>query len=296
MVQTRVPVVPSTLISLIVIAACVTPPSSGPSAAPTPTRTQAPTTTPTVPRHLTVLLAGDSVPFHLEEMLATVARRRMGWKIVSAAVPACSIYGDALAWADGTPHGDLHHCPGAVDKTQRSMVRRADPDVVIWWDRLSTLPFFTDDGASVRGGSRRFWALRAIAFEETFARLTAGGARVVFVSTEPIGIGVLEHCVGWERRGCREWKRFRMRRYADITQPMNRIMRRYAAAHPDAAVFISITDSICRRNVSPCDDRLWNGQLARPDGTHYLRRGAVRAARAIVREMRTALYGEAFRP
>jgi hypothetical protein len=292
-VRVRLSVVLLVLISWIAIA-CV-PAQPAPSPAPTSTQPQTSTPTPTptrpVPRGLTVLLTGDSVPLHLEETLATVARGLTGWKVVSAAVPACSIYGDPLAWSDGTPHGDLHHCPRAVRKVQRSMLRRAEPEVVIWWDRLSTLSFFTRNGAFVRGGSRRFWALRAVAFEETFARLTAGGARIVFVSTEPIGIGVLERCAGWEKRGCREWRRFRMRHYADITEPMNRIMQRYAADHPDAAVFISITDSICRRNVSPCDDHMWNGQLARPDGTHYWKRGELRAAKAIVREMRTALYG-----
>jgi SGNH domain-containing protein len=286
-VRTRLLVVPVVLLSSILVAGCVKPVRE----ATAPSSTSTPTPRPPVPRDLTVLLAGDSVPLHLEATLAMVAHARFGWTVVSAAVPACSIYGDPLAWADGTPHGPLHSCPRAVRKAQRSMLRRTDPDVVIWWDRLSTLSFFTADGTFVRGGSRRFWALRAAAFEETFARLSAGGARIAFVSTEPIGIGVLERCAGWKKRGCREWRRFRMRHYADITEPMNRIMQRYAADHPDAAVFISITDSICRRNGSPCDDRMWDGQLARPDGTHYWKRGAFRAAGAIVREMRTALYG-----
>lgn len=273
--------------------ACVEAVSPAPARTPTQTRTLTPTPTPTpsVPRGLTVLLTGDSVSVHLEETLATVARRRLGWKVVSAAVRACSIYGDPLAWADGTLHGRLSQCPRSVRKGQRSLVGRADPEVVIWWDRLSTLPFFTRDGVFVRGGSRRFWELRAVAFQKTFARLTTGGARIVFLSTEPIGVGVLELCAGWEKRGCREWRRFRMRHYADISEPMNRMMRRYAAEHPDEAVFISITDSICRRNASPCDDRMGNGKLARPDGTHYRERGALRAAQAIVREMGTALYG-----
>jgi hypothetical protein len=243
------------------------------------------------PRDLTLLLTGDSVSLHLEETLATVVRDRLGWRTVSAAVRACSIYGDPLAWADGKPHGSLDGCPREVRKEQRSMVRRTDPDVVIWWDRLSTLPFFTEDGTLIQAGSRRFWELRAVAFEETFTRLTAGGAQIVFVSTEPIGIGVRKLCGRWQRRGCREWRRFRMTHYTDITEPMNRIMQRYAADHPDEAVFISITDSICRRNVSPCDDRMWNGKLARGDGTHYWKRGKIRAATAIVREMRAALYG-----
>ena len=285
----RLPVVPLVLVSWAVMGACMT--AVSPTPAQTPNPTSIPSPSPSFPRNLTVLLTGDSVSVHLEDILASVARHRLGWTVVSAAVRACSIYGDPLAWADGTPHGRLSKCPRSVRETQRSMVDRADPDVVIWWDRLSTLPFFTRNGVFVPGGSRRFWQLRAVAFEETFARLTAGGARVVFVSTEPIGIGVLDLCAGWERRGCREWRRFRMRHYADITQPMNRIMRRYAADHPNEAAFSSITDSICRRNVSPCDDRFWNGKLTRPDGTHYRERGALRAARAIVQEMRTALYG-----
>lgn len=244
-----------------------------------------------VPRDLTVLLAGDSVPLALKDRLAFVGHARFRWRFASAAVGACSIYGDTLAWPDGTPRGGPYDCSRTVRDLQRSMVGRADPDVVVWWDRLSTMPFLAEDGTFVRAGSARFWALRAVAFEETFARLTAGGARVVFVSTEPIGMGVLVFCAGWEGRGCREWRRFRMRHYSDITQPMNRIMQRYAVDHPESADSITITDWICRRNVSPCDDRFWNGIYARPDGTHYQKRGALRAAKAIVREMAVALNG-----
>ena len=272
------------LVSWPMMGACVR--SEGPPGPPTPTPTLS------LPGgRLTVLVAGDSVPMHLEETLATVVHDRLGWRLVSAAVRACSVYGDPLAWADGRPHGDLGKCPTEVRAMQGSLVGRTDPDVVIWWDRLSTLPFFTEGGTLVPAGSPRFWELRTLAFEETFARLTAGGAKVVFLATEPIGIGVLKLCGGWERRGCRDWRRFRMTHYADITQPMNRIMERYATDHPGAAVFISITDSICRRNVSPCDDRMGNGKLARADGTHYRKRGQLLAAEAIVREMRTALYG-----
>lgn len=275
------------LVLALVLLSCVSPeaPTRPPANPPIPPHTAA------VPRGLTVLIAGDSVPMHLEETLATVVHDRLGWKLVSAAVRACSIYGDPLAWADGTPHGDVRKCPGEVLGLQGSLVDRTDPEIVIWWDRLSTLPFFTEGGTLVPAGSARFWELRALAFEETFARLTAGGARVVFLATEPIGIGVFKRCRDWQKRGCREWRRFRMTHYADITEPMNRIMERYATDHPDAAAFISITGSICRRNVSPCDDRMGNGKPARSDGTHYWKRGQLLAAEAIVREMRTALYG-----
>lgn len=247
---------------------------------------------PPIPRDLTLLLAGDSVPLHLKPALRTAVADVLGWRVVSATVPGCSIYGDDLAWPDGSPHHDPGMCPAEVLTVQRRKVRRATPDVVLWWDRLSTLPILDGNGTFVRAGSERFWRLRMNALEETFERLSARGAWIVFVSTEPIGIGLLESCAGWRTRGCREWRRFRMRHYADITRPMNRILRRYAAEHPDGAVFISITDTICRRDVSPCVDRMWNGRLARPDGTHYDRLGELRAAKAIVLDMRKALRGK----
>jgi hypothetical protein len=256
---------------------------------PVPARTRPAAVTP--PEGLTVLMAGDSVPLHLVETLGVVLDDTLGWDLVSAAVPVCSIYGDPLAWPrSGEPKGDPERCPGLVAPTQASLVQQHDPDVVIWWDRLSTMPFLTAEGDFVRSGSDLFWELRAIAFEDTLARLRAGGGTIVFVSTEPIGIGFTERCAGVKTRNC-AWRRFRMNRYGDVTQPHNRMLRRYAAAHPEEAVFITITDAICRWNVSPCDDRMWNGALARPDGTHYEERGEIRAARAIVRDLRVALYG-----
>lgn len=237
----------------------------------------------------TVLIAGDSVPLHLVDTLGLVLDDTLGWDLVSAAVPICSIYGDPLAWPkSGKPKGDPERCPGIVAPTQASLVQEHDPDVVIWWDRLSTIPFFTAEGELARAGSDRFWEHRAIAFEDTLARLRAGGGTIVFVATEPIGIGFTERCAGKDTMNC-AWRRFRMNRYEDVTQPHNRMLRRYAAAHPDEAVFITITDTICRSNVSPCDDRMWGGSLARPDGTHYEKKGELRAARAIVRDMRAAL-------
>jgi SGNH domain (fused to AT3 domains) len=242
------------------------------------------------PRGLTVLLTGDSVPLHIADVLGNVLKDKLGWHLVSAAVPNCSIHGDPLAWPNGEPKDNPERCPGIVAPLQASLVQQHDPDFVIWWDRLSTMPFLTEGGDFVQSGSARFWEHRAIRFQDTIARLRAGGARIVFVATEPIGIAFKERCAGSTKLGC-VWNRFRLRHYSNVTQPLNRIMRQYAAAAPAEAVFISITDTICRWNVSPCNDRMWNGRLARPDATHYLGRGELRASRAIVYDMRTALYG-----
>lgn len=245
----------------------------------------------TLAEGLTVLIAGDSVPLHLVDTMGLVLDDTLGWDLVSAAVPICSVYGDPLAWPkSGKSKGDPERCPGLVPRTQASLVQQHDPDVVIWWDRLSTMPFLTAEGELARSGSDRFWRHRTIGFENTLARLRAGGGTIVFVATEPIGVGFAERCAGEDTMNC-AWRRFRMNRYKDVTQPHNQMLRRYAAAHPDEAVFITITDTICRSNASPCDDRMWGGSLARPDGTHYEKKGELRAARAIVRDMRAALAG-----
>ena len=243
------------------------------------------------PPGVKVLLVGDSVVAKIADTLAARLYSLWGWEVRSAAVPRCSVYGDALVWPDGSPKGDPPDwCPTTVAPLQDDAIATWDPDLVIWWDRLSTMPFVTSSGEFPDPDSDRFWELRATAFDEALARLTAGGARIVFVMAEPMGKGVLEFCEG---RGpsCTDWKLWRMDHYRDITRQENRSLQRYALDHPDVAVAISITDTICRRNVSPCDDRMANGAFARPDGTHYAGRGKLRATRALVRDMRAALYG-----
>jgi hypothetical protein len=89
---------------------------------------------------------------------------------------------------------------------------------------------------------------------------------VVFVATEPPGLGVLkDRC---SERHCDPWVRFQIERYDDVTTPWNALMHSYAEQHPDLAAYVSVTGTICRSNVSPCDDTI-DGVLARIDGTHY---------------------------
>jgi hypothetical protein len=243
------------------------------------------------PSGIRVLLVGDSVPYHLAGTLAARLEATLGWELVSASIQACSVYGDSLAWPDGTPKGDPDHCPSKVIPAQRDAVTAFDPDVVLWWDRLSTMPVLTPEGEFVSGGTNRFWELRGRSFDETFARLSAGGATIVFVAAEPIGIGVHDLCAGSRLLGCTQWRQYRIDHYDDITRPENRRLRAYAESNPGTAVWISITDTICRWNNSPCNDRMPNGDLARPDGTHYEGRGENRASYAIIRDMVRALYG-----
>jgi hypothetical protein len=45
---------------------------------------------------------------------------------------------------------------------------------------------------------------------------------------------------------------------------------------------ISIQKLVCKDSRSPCNDRLRDGSLARPDGTHYSAEVAPLIARAVI--------------
>jgi len=223
-----------------------------------------------------VLLTGDSVPLHLWSTLEQVSQPR-GWRILSAAIGACAVTGEAHVSALN-PKQVTTECRAAPGK-QNAMIRRYHPNIVVWWDRWSLSSFLTGSGRVVRSNTPLFWKLRAAALDAAVKRLTRDGAVVVFVATEPLGEGVSAsiHC----SPQCNPWLQFQIDRYDDVTTRWNKLLSDYAKAHPTLAVFVSITDIICHTNTSPCND-LIDGVPARPDGTHYRDAGAQKAATAIV--------------
>jgi hypothetical protein len=130
----------------------------------------------------------------------------------------------------------------------------------LWWDRPSISTFRGSDGELVTSGSDLFWKLRRQGLAAAVRRLSAGGALVVLVATEPVGPKI---DMSWP------WARFMADHFFDTTSRWNGIMRRYAMRHPQLAAFVSITDAVCHRPItSPCDDEV-DGVSARPDGQHY---------------------------
>jgi hypothetical protein len=144
------------------------------------------------------------------------------------------------------------------------MIDRVDPDVIVWWDRWSLSSFVGHDGEVVTSGTEAFWRQRARTLDATVLRLTRQGAQVLFIATEPPGLGMAEGCAD----RCPEWHPYLLAHYDDITTRWNRMLETYARDHPERAVFGSVTDSICLSDVAPCDDTV-DGAPARPDGTHY---------------------------
>ncbi len=210
-----------------------------------------------------VMLVGDSVPLHLESTFEQEAAGR-GWRVVSAAQGACPVSGENPTGADGITLHEAQQCPHVVVPNQNALIGTWKPTLILWWDRWSVSDYLTAKGQQITSGTPEFWRLRAATLKATVDRLTAHGARVVFVATEPPGVGITSRC----ERICPRWPQFMIDHYADITTRWNGMMQAYAKQHPDQASFISVTDTMCRADVSPCDDTI-EGVPARPDGIHY---------------------------
>jgi hypothetical protein len=241
------------------------------------------------PSGLTIMVVGDSVPGQIASRLDAVAQARYGWHVISAAVGGCSIFGEKAAYPNGTVEGG-GGCADEVPTTQDAVLATG-PDIVLWWDRLSEMPFITADGEFVLSMTSRFWELRRQELDQLVQHLTGSGAKIAFVATEPMGIGVFNRCKTWDQSYfCGHWVRYRMRHYEDLTKPWNHMLRHYVAVRPGIGTYLTITDDVCHEDVSPCDDTLRSGRLARHRGTHYTA-GKRRVCRAIIRDLAAALYG-----
>ena len=185
--------------------------------------------------------------------------------MVTAAHGGCSVTGETNSDTNGAALHESNQCAETIVPEQEGLIRTADPDVVVWWDRWVLYDFLTADGEHVQTGTARFWALRKAGLETAVQRLTAGGATVALVGIEPPGTQI---CGGRPVESCAERLRFRVERYHDITTRWNEIMQQYAERHPDLAEYVDITHGVCHDAASPCDDQI-DGVPARPDGTHY---------------------------
>ena len=71
-------------------------------------------------------------------------------------------------------------------------------------------------------GSDRFWALRKQALDDSVRRLSANGAVVVLMATEPPGVNLAPS----------DWAQFQIDHYRDITARWDNMLRAYGKTHP----------------------------------------------------------------
>lgn len=219
----------------------------------------------------TALLVGDSVPHQLGKALEDAT----GWRILDATMGGCPATGEEPVDATGKSWTGDEDCRDFVVHAQHKAMA-AHPDLILWWDRPSISHFLTPRGQFFRAGTTRFWQWRHDALDRAVHRLSADGATVALIATEPSGFKLSRDV---------PWHRYLINHYDDLTKPWNRMMWRYASSHGVISSWVSITRLICHTDVSPCNDRIPTGEPARPMGQHYEGPGIPVAIDALLRRL-----------
>jgi hypothetical protein len=207
----------------------------------------------------TVMVVGDSVPKSFADEFAGLAADR-GYGFVSAARGGCPATGVAKVSSAGVRRS--HSCAPAVVIEQDAVVAKYRPALVIWWSRYEVAPRLGPDRKVLPLGSRAYVRAQQASFAKRAAALTTFGARLVAVEIEPPGPALAA-------RNPPE-KYFLVGQTLLHRKDVVRAWNVFLAGHKGPDVFsISIKHLICRDARSPCDDRLSNGESARPDGVHF---------------------------
>jgi len=222
----------------------------------------------------TIVLVGDSVPQRLAPDLARAASR-YGYVVISATRGSCPATGVAVVGTTGKPWGAGLVCTTDVPARQNAAIARYRPALVIWWSRYELADRVNAHGQPVRFASPAYWELQKQAFATRAAALTREGAIVVAVQIERSGLGMATRCTPQD---CGPF----LRRLISATAAQD-TWNAFLASHRTGRVrSISIQNLVCHNTTSPCNDRLPDGTLARPDGTHYSAEAAPQVARAVI--------------
>jgi peptidoglycan/LPS O-acetylase OafA/YrhL len=222
----------------------------------------------------TIVLVGDSVPQRLAPYLARAAAP-YGYVVVSATRGSCPATGVAVVDQTGKPWGAGTTCATDVPARQDAAIARYRPALVIWWSRYEVADRVDAAGNPVPFATPAYWALQKQAFATRTEALTRLGATVVAVQIERSGLGMSTRCTPTK---CGPF----LERLIKATAAQD-YWNAFLASHTSGAVrSISIQNVVCRDAASPCNDRLPDGSLARPDGTHYAPAAAPRVAQAVI--------------
>ena len=218
----------------------------------------------------TIVLVGDSVPQRLSSEFSRAAARN-GYVVMRATRGSCPATGVLVVGTTGAKSD----CPRLVPAHQDSIISRFRPALVIWWSRYEIADRLASDGTRLPVGTAAYWRAQQQSFRERVGALTASGAQVVTVQIERSGTGMLTRCTP---SSCGPL----LRRLIDRTDLQDRWNAFLARDHGGAVHSITINRFVCHDAASPCDDRLPDGSVARPDGTHYSEKAGAAVAQRIV--------------
>jgi SGNH domain (fused to AT3 domains) len=146
----------------------------------------APAQNPPPPQRM--LLVGDSTAETMFPFLRDAAAAR-GVDLESAARIGCSVIDGDPKLDDGRPYvdiyGDTSQCDAITSSEQDRLLATQRPDVVVWLSEWEAWPNRLLDGQLVHFGTIPGNKAILAHIDAAVARLTAGGARLVFLPTAP---------------------------------------------------------------------------------------------------------------
>ena len=229
-----------------------------------------------------ILLVGDSTAETIYPFLRdAVAGRSVD--VESAARIGCSVIDGDPKLDDGRPYidyyGDTTRCAALTSSEQNRLLAAQHPDLVLWSSEWESWPNRVFDGQLVRFGTIPGNKEILAHIDAAVGRLTAGGARVVFLPAPPRASPSVR---GLANPGGN----------ARLVQ-LSKVLRSYARQHPDKVDVIDLPTILQCPTADTCPDEVAPGIRPRAlDGFHYDGDGAAWLAN----QLAGMLLGTAPRP
>ena len=211
---------------------------------------------PAFPPPTKILFVGDSVADTLDEPLTAVAAAH-GVPFAVSVVAGCGNTGGTPADDAGVPFPHAPVCQQGIPETQQRVVAQEQPDLVVWlsvWEISNRIV----NGQVEKVGSIEANELLLADIDAAVARLTAGGARLVFVAPAPPAAESSEPYDPAQ---------------AAALQRLAVLLREYARAHADTVTVVELSEIVCPSGP-PCPADVGGFRPRATDGNHFAGPGA----------------------
>jgi len=212
-----------------------------------------------------ILLVGDSTAETLYPFLRDAAAAH-GIDVQSAARVGCGVIDGAPKLDDGRPYvdyyGDTTRCAGLTASEQNRLLATQHPDTIVWLSGWESWPNRELDGQLMHFGTIAGNAAILAHIDAAVARLTAGGARLVFLPVAPNAYPSVRGVVNPQGDS----------RMAELA----RLLRTYAHQHGDKVSLIDLPTILQCPTSKTCPAEVGPGLRPRNlDGFHFDGDGAV---------------------
>jgi len=213
-----------------------------------------------------VAIVGDSVADSLASGLEHFLTP-LGIPLARGAIAGCPVANGFSLDDQGNPFGWSANCVKVVPDFQRRLIADQRPDLVVWLSTWETAERRVG-GRWVHFGSPEGDAALVASITDAWARLTAGGAKLVVLVPAPNGPSEYGPAA---QSG------------ADRIYHLQDLLRQFARAHRDSVRLVELSPIVCPGGF-PCPETV-GGLRIRPDGGHFTTDSAVMVARRIVPEI-----------